>query len=95
VTIYNYIELIEGYKITSSAYNLIVDRIFFGKSLIKHRNSGGARTVPCGTLDVTSVTSLCSPLTNTCCRLPVTMSCYVLGFFKGPLAGFTLKGFRF
>ena len=39
-----------------------------------HRNSSGARTVPCGTPDVTSVASLCSPLTNTCCHLPVRKS---------------------
>ena len=52
----------------------MVDRILFSKSLIKHRNSSGARTVPCGTSDVTLVASLCSSLTNPCCHLPVRKS---------------------
>ena len=38
---------------TSSAYNLTVDSMFFGKSFMKHKNNNRARMVPCGTPDVT------------------------------------------
>jgi len=35
--------------IASSAYNLIVEVIFLGKSLIYNRKSRGLKTEPCGT----------------------------------------------
>jgi len=55
---------------TSSAYNLTVDKMLVGKSFMKYKNNNGVRTVLCGTLDVTWVVS---PLTTcrTRCRLPV------------------------
>ena len=40
---------------TSSAYNLAVDKMPVGKSFMKHKNNNGARTVPCETPDVTWV----------------------------------------
>jgi len=43
------------YKITSPTKSLTVDNIFFGRSSIKHKDNNGARTVPCGTPEITSV----------------------------------------
>jgi len=56
---------------TSSAYNLTVDKMPVGKLFMKHTTNKGARTVPSGAPDVTLITSLCSPLTRTRCCLPV------------------------
>ena len=36
---------------------------------MKQRNNRGARTIPCGTPDVTAVKLLCWPSTTTCCTL--------------------------
>ena len=46
------------YKITSSAYNLTLDKMPVGKSFMKYKNNNRARMVPCGTPDVTWVASL-------------------------------------
>ena len=48
--------------------------IFLVISLIKHRNKSGARTVPCGTPDVTGAESLGWPFIITHCDLFKTKS---------------------
>ena len=65
-------ELMEVYKMTSSAYSLTIDSMFVGKSFMKQRNDSG--TVPCGIPDVTQVVSLYSPLIITCWCLSVRKS---------------------
>ena len=58
----------------STAYNLTIDKIPFGKLFLKQANNNGAKVLPFGTPDVTWAASLFSLLTRNCCCFPVRKS---------------------